>query len=342
MFLKQMGGFIFLSSLLICSFLRAEEKKNVPFHRGVVLPLYGDAKSDYSTYLKEIADLKASHVSLLIRSYLQDNESNHILTGFGVTPPDYLVESTAAQARALGLKVMIFPVVFLAFPKSDEEWRGNLKPSNWEEWWNSYRCFMLHYAHLATRCQASVLSVGSELATTEGFREQWISLIAEVRTIFTGELTYSANWDHFEEVSFADALDFLGVSGYYEIAVSRNPTKSQLTEKWQKFLQSLIQWSSKHQKPLVFTELGYASQNGCASKPWNYFLSEVVDLQEQDLCFEVFFEVWEPQNCFSGVYLYHWWGEGGPTDNGYNLRGKPVAKRIQEWFEKMHHKLSTQ
>lgn len=313
------------------------EKTLADFHRGVVLPLYGNSKTDYTHYLKEIQELNASHISFLIRCYMNDQKSNQIMAGFGVTPSDHHVELLIQKSRALGLKVTLLPVVFLAYPKSDVEWRGNLAPENWEEWWESYTCFLMHYAHLANRSQASVLSIGSELATTEIFTDRWKQLIQSVRSVFSGHLTYSANWDHYEEVTFARELDFLGVSGYYELTKNLNPNKEQLREGWQRFLTKLVAWAEKYQKPLVFMEVGYASQNGCASKPWNYFLSELVDLAEQDLCFEVLFEVWENIPCFHGLYAYHWWGEGGPSDNGYNLRQKPAANRLRDWFAKMRN-----
>ena len=326
--------FFFILGIIGIGFLQGEESLS-EFHRGVVLPLYGNSKADYTEYLKEIQNLNASHVSFLIRCYMNDQKSNQIISAFGITPSDSVVEALALKSKNLGLKVTLLPVIFLAYPKSDAEWRGNLAPTDWDEWWDSYSSFLLHYAHLAIRCQASVLSIGSELATTEIFTDRWKTLIQSIRSIYSGTLTYSANWDHYDEVTFAGELDFLGVSGYYELTKNLNPKKEQLTEGWQRFLTKLVQWAEKYKKPLVFMEIGYASQNGCASKPWNYFLSELVDLAEQELCFEVLFEVWEKIPCFRGLYAYHWWGEGGPTDNGYNLRQKPAAKSLQQWFTKM-------
>jgi hypothetical protein len=308
------------------------------FQRGIVLPLYGTGSTDYTPFLKEIREQEATHISFLIRCYLENNNATTIVSSFNNTPPDYVIEALCKTAHELGLKVMFLPVVFLAHPRSEKEWRGNLEPSNWKDWWDSYTCFLLHYAHLATRCRVEALSVGSELATTEKFTSRWKILIQKVRNVFSGSLTYSANWDHFEKVTFAEELDFLGVSGYYELAKSLDPSRLEILEQWQKHSLALKRWTEQYQKPLIFTEIGYASQNGCASKPWNYSLSKIVDVQEQDLCFEVFCEFWEKSPFLQGIYIYDWWGEGGLEDTGYTPRGKPAAKRIQQWFLKIKNK----
>ena len=55
------------------------------------------------------------------------------------------------------------------------------------------------------------LSVGTELVSTEKFTEKWRQLIADVRKIYHGEITYSVNWDRYGDVSFWDDLDYIVV-----------------------------------------------------------------------------------------------------------------------------------
>jgi hypothetical protein len=44
---------------------------------------------------------------------------------------------------------------------------------------------------------------------------QLFSIIADVRKVYAGPLTYSANWDDVEENALYAALDFVGINAFY-------------------------------------------------------------------------------------------------------------------------------
>ena len=68
--------------------------------------------------------------------------------------------------------------------------------------------------------------------------------------------------------------------------------------------------------PMLFTEIGYASQQGANQNPWNYFLSDKPDATEQANCFSGFFRAWAdvPHERWRGLYIWNWWRNNDKSD----------------------------
>ncbi len=150
--------------------------------------------------------------------------------------------------------------------------------------------YILSFAKLAAAENVPVLSVGSELSTMDVDTSRWRKIIAEVRKAFPGKLTYSANWDHYEEVKFFSDLDYLGVTGYFELASKekapkQDPPIAQLIHSWRNEYMRLMRFANKVGRPLVLTEVGYLSQKGAAARPWNEGADEALDLEIQRKCY---------------------------------------------------------
>jgi len=212
-------------------------------------------------------------------------------------------------------------------------WRGGLTPTFDSLWFNSYFKTLSTIIDLTREHNVEIFSVGSELNALQTKTVHWIDLIAKIRKIFDGRITYSANWDLLENIGFIDNLDFLGVSAYYGLSDTDSPSQEELESNWLKakiylmYLQEI-----KLQIPIVLTEVGYASQNGISMQPWNYLKSQDVDLNEQEMCFAAFTKVWKNEPGFNGVFFSDWFGEGGYNDLGYTFKGKPACHIIESWF----------
>src|SRR5205823_12493350 len=87
-----------------------------------------------------------------------------------------------------------------------DEWRGKIHPDSWDEWFDSYRNIMEHFAWIAEVNHVDLLVVGSELVTTENKVDQWTRTIQKIRETYHGKLTYSSNWDHYRSVEFWDQI----------------------------------------------------------------------------------------------------------------------------------------
>ena len=231
----------------------------------------------------------------------------------------------------LALYIILLPIVLLWDP-SGEDWRGVIAPRDWDRWWESYQRFIVHYARLAQEAGAEMFSIGSELLSTEHMRHRWQEVIRAVRAVYKGKLLYSANWDHYEEVSFWDDLDLIGMTAYYTLSRSRNPTLEELRESWRPIKKRILAWQRARGQRIVFTEVGYPSQDGCAREPWNYYGSSIYDWREQYLCLQAFFETWRDEPAVAAVIVWKWEEPTGPNDLNYTPKGKPTEELIRRWL----------
>ena len=306
--------------------------------KGVALGIFkaSEGMSYYQASLEEIAALGASHLSVPV-FFLQDSvdsETHFSRPSDGATPEqhDRVVREVIEYAHRLGLKVLLTPIVNIDRPRA-KEWRGTIAPRDWDAWFESYRAFIRHYAMLAAEADVEYLSVGTELVSAEGFTDEWREIIAEVRRVYPGRLTYSANWDRHDRVAFWNDLDFLGVSAYYELSESEDPTVEELVSAWRPVKEGLLRWQARWNKPLLFTEIGYMSQDGVAGHPWNYVSKGPLDLEEQRRCYEALRLAWEGEERFAGLYLWVWEPDKrGGRDRGYNFAGKPAEGVVRDWY----------
>ena len=123
------------------------------------------------------------------------------------------------------------------------EWRGTMAPRDVNAWWKAYERFILHYAKIAAEEDVAMLSVGSELGTTETWRDRWFALISKVQKSFRGKLVYSSNWDRFDKVSFWERLDYMGVTAYNDLTPDANASERDLTDAWRRVRAKLVEFS---------------------------------------------------------------------------------------------------
>jgi len=298
----------------------------------MTLGLFSRSDPEYiRTALSEMQALGVNAISLVVPRTTPDVRSESFGRGAGVTPSDAAVVEAIRQARALGMRVMLLPIVFVE-NLEEGEWRGTLVPDDWDAWFRRYETVMLDYARMAQAEGVELFSVGSELTSSEHLEEHWRGLIAKVRRIYDGGLFYSANWDHFQGIGFLDALDYSGVNAYYQLTEESRPTVQDLVQAWVPIRKELLAWSRSNRRPLLFTEVGYPSREGSAFDPWNHGSPRPASAEEQRRCYRAFVEVWSDVNDLSGVFFYLWWGDGGLQDRDYTPRNKPAAAEMARWF----------
>ncbi|HEX9105502.1 MAG TPA: hypothetical protein VF997_24995, partial [Polyangia bacterium] len=183
--------------------------------RGVALGLFAtDPEWDYGGMLHEIRALGATDVEIVVQWVQPSLEAPAIAPRAGASPSLQTLHRTLAQARREGLRVLVFPIVRLDSARADE-WRGRIRyidPARADAWWASYGAFVRQMARVARDEGVERMSVGSELLALEADRPRWQALVADVRQAYPGRLVYSANWDHFDGVSFWDLVDEMGVT----------------------------------------------------------------------------------------------------------------------------------
>ena len=182
---------------------------------------------------------------------------------------------------------------------------------------------------------AEIYCIGTELEEFVKNRpEFWKQLITKVKAVFKGKLTYAANWDEYTRISFWAELDYIGVDAYFPISEAKNPTKTQMSEGWQKWKIQLENISKKEGKPILFTEFGYRSMDYTGKKPWLVDRGEMeVNLTAQaDATQVVFDELWR-EGWFAGGFIWKWFihyeKSGGIDDNRFTPQNKPAEDVIR-------------
>lgn len=304
-----------------------------PRERGVALGLFSmDPAFRYAGLVDEVAALGASHLSVVWVWWQADLRSTEIRPVDGWTATEAQVLEAMAAGRSRGLHVTLFPIVRLVKP-ADGAWRGRIAPADEDRWWASYDAFVLRAGALAAHARAERLSIGSELLTREPMRARWSRLVDRLRLRHPRlELMYSANWDHFRPVRFWDLVDVVGLTAYWEVGRGRSRRVEALRAAWRAPLADVGRFARALGRPVVFTEIGYPSQEGALAFPWDETRSRPVDLEEQRIGFEAFARAVGDAAFVQGAYVWNWFGFGGPADGDYTPRGKPAAALLGCWY----------
>ena len=305
-----------------------------PKQRGAVLGLYyKEARFDYHEQLRRVKAVGADWVTLLLTAFVPKVDSNVIDRSGRRTVPDARLRETIRYARELGLRVALLPIVLIRDVESDDDWRGTLRPTDPGGFWRKYDEFLCHYLDIAREGGVELVFVGSELCSLETHHEAWRRVIQNARGRYPGWLSYSANWDHYDVPRFWPLLDQVGLTSYFELTEEEAPSDEQLVRAWRRVRSELGRLSKALGRDIVLTELGYPSQNGANTAPWNYFLApEDVDLEEQAACFRAFRVVMKDASFLRGVYFFDFFEKGGPKDSTYAIWGKPAQREVAEFL----------
>ncbi|NNF07529.1 MAG: hypothetical protein HKN21_12275 [Candidatus Eisenbacteria bacterium] len=311
-------------------------------HRGVNLVWRHDVtKANMDT----LAIHHVEWISLTPFGYQQQYDAPEIrLTNEGTWgETDHGLAETARLARETGIKTMLKPHVWL-LDRRDGKLRSDIEfPSekSWQLWFENYNAFMLHYAQLAASHNTAILCIGTELANPAITHEaEWRELIAAIREIYDGKLTYAANWyEEFEHIAFWDDLDFIGIQGYFPLSDQPTPSVEDLILGWQPHKARIEAISKKFEKPVVFTEQGYKSTKDTAMEPWNWpetYDHKDIDFQTQANCYEAFFRTFWHEPWVAGVYWWRWGTDPEPFEGSWDRlftpQSKPAAEVLRTWF----------
>lgn len=305
---------------------------------------YASALSDQT--VEELADAGAEWINIVVTQYQYDLNTTEIYPT-GKTPTNDDLIHIIAKAKSLGLKVSLKPHIDIQ--SNPSEWRGRIgrdfNETQWSDWFASYRNFMGGYADFAAAQNVDQLIVGTELVSTVQRETQWREVIALVRGKYSGTLTYSANHSG-EEVSINwwDALDIIGVSGYYDLTDETDPTIDELKAAWQPHRDTMLGLYEQWNKPILFTEVGYRSSDGNNRHPWCYWCDEPIDLQEQADGYQAYFEVFFNEPWFAGLHIWGWRIEperSGPCNDGYSPYNKPAENVLRQYYGASQRSIST-
>jgi hypothetical protein len=213
--------------------------------------------------------------------------------------------------------------------------------AEWNEWFAQYTAHILAYAAIAEAHGFEQFCIGTELLTPLKSRPQlWLGLLAQVREIYRGKITYAANWsDDLMENPLWPYLDYIGIQAYFPIAENENPSLSELELGWESHLPLLKELSAKFNKKVLFTEIGYKSTENAGIKPWewNTFSNRFykpISKKTQYLCYQAFFNIVWDQPWFAGIHIWEWQSRdtSDGNNNDFTLESKPALNAVSKGF----------
>ena len=297
--------------------------------------------------LPELADMGVTHLTLVSFAYQASIDEPYLRVqpnGNWYSESDRGITALAKRADSLGMHVILKPHIWVGRYSSEGQTRAHIgfeSEEAWEAWEAQYRAYVMHYAQLAARVGAPMLVVGTELHRPARERpEYWRALIAEVREVYPGQLTYAANWwEEYEDVTFWEDLDYIGIQGYFELSKDADPSREALVQGWAPYKETMQSLSAYTGRPVLFTELGYRNVPDAAAKPWRWPSRSDAALQPADelqvRLYDVFFESLWDEPWFAGVILWKWAPQPGRRSSmGFSPQGKPAESVIADWFTK--------
>ncbi|MBE7681931.1 glycoside hydrolase family 113 [Paenibacillus sp. P13VS] len=235
-------------------------------------------------------------------------------------------------ARTLGLRVILKPTVNC----TDGTWRAHINffdidvpcEPKWKDWFRSYTAYQKHYAAIAEQEKCEMFIVGCEMVQSERRSAEWREVIAAVREVYSGLVSY--NTDKYQEghVTWWDAVDVISSSGYYPIG------------DWEAQLDRIEQEIAHYKKPFFFAEAGCPSRSGSAQVPNDWGLEGAVSVEEQERFYEAMFRHASQRDWVRGFGLWDWSAnlyqeKNALTDNGYGVYGKPAERVIRRFYERL-------
>lgn len=337
---------LFLAAVLFLSLApyQADGAVSDWFQKGASINPRWNTDFDSDTFRQSVSDLRATganFVTLIIPIYQSNIHTTDLAPGWN-TPTDESLISGINHIHSLGMNVDL-----KIHPESnDGNWRAHINPGDREGWFTNYGNFLEHYARIAQSTGVEQMTIGSELINMSSDRlnqtntSNWIELINRVRGVYSGRLTYSANWgegdfaDEKNQIEFWTNLDAIGIAAYFNLP-SPDPSVESIRREWDRWIEDISALQSRFGKPVIFTEIGYRSRNGARHAPWDYFTFTSPDQSEQANLYKALFSYWNNIGYMTGVNWWDWISDpsaGGDGTQTYTPQNKTAEEVMSRWF----------
>ncbi|EXX86457.1 1,4-beta-xylanase [Paenibacillus darwinianus] len=279
--------------------------------------------------MSELKAVGVNWIALALAAVQETAQSTTIPFREAPTVTDDEVRWAIRNAKRRGMKVCLKPVVNCA----NGTWRAHIgffrqevpgEPS-WADWFKSYAEFILHYAVIAEQEGCEMLCVGCEMVQADSREAEWRSLIAEVRKVYDGLITYNCDKYQEDRVNWWDAVDIISSSGYYP------------TGQWEIQLDRIENALKRWNKPFLFMETGCPSRTGSSLRPNDWSLEGVPSEEEQAHWYEEMFAACSRRDWMRGYMLWDWpaklydSSEASANDD-YCIYGKQAMNTVRDFY----------
>ena len=326
--------------------LATDEKMEIPYLKGFnyahegyrIYNGYGSKESRKS--LNKLSEIGTNAIAIVPYSYMRNpNRPSYlpIMANAGAENDESVVFAFQ-EAKKVGMISMLKPQIWLG-----RSWPGDVEmttEADWDQFFDYYYRWIRHYAMLAEIHEMEMLCLGVEFAkATIQQPERWRALIEKIRGIYSGQLTYAANWgDEFEKLTFWGDLDFIGLNSYYPLDDKNQTSKETLKEAFDKVMDKAEKVCKQYNKKLVFTEIGFRSVDAPWKNPHDDANGRKFNAEHQRLCYEVIFEGIQDQKWSQGILWWKWpcfLNYRGAENTSFTPNRKLAEQTVDKWFKQL-------
>jgi hypothetical protein len=240
------------------------------------------------------------------------------------------------MAHDHGMSVMLKPHLWAnhGFYTGDLDFTTD---AEWKKWESNYEKYILDFAQLAQNENIELFCFGTELGNAVAKRpEYWSQLIKKIKKIYSGKLTYAANWDDFDKVPFWNELDYIGIDAYFPLSDATTPSVLELNNAWKQHIKKIEKLQAKTNKKILFTEFGYRNSDQAAKEPWTES-ENTINNQAQVNAYESLFQTLTQKKWFVGGFAWKWYADDyykrEKNRIDYTPQEKPALEIIKKWYQ---------
>lgn len=286
-----------------------------------------------ATELKRLRSVGYDAIALVPFAGQRGSDATELrrFAGSPASETDLAMRLTALRARRLGMRVVLKPHVW-SWPGGDPT-KIDPGPEHWPAWFASYDSFLTHEALLARAIGADCLAIGTELTRSES-RPEWHALIARVRALYHGPITYAANFDAFERTPFWRELDAIGIDAYFPLSAKADATDAELREGAAAVVARIDALAAKSGKPVLLTELGYPATAAPWIEPWREERAAAAHPAEQARAFDAMLGALLRSRSVRGFLIWKYESDAAAHDlAGYLPKEKPAEDVIRSYLK---------
>jgi hypothetical protein len=248
--------------------------------------------------------------SIAIHPYAQIREDGQVISGRRAGTSTTHITTPLRWAHERGLAAMLIP--HIAYWGTKFSWRGEINFATTQEWdrfFADYETWIVQMATLAESEHAEIFCVGLEFTYPQKYEARWRKIIAAVRAVYHGKVTYGANWNEYADVKFWDALDYVGVLAYFPLTKTTDPGAAEILAAWEKRCAELEQFSKQTGKQFLFVEIGYNESARAAAEPWAFKTGGEHASEIQQRCVDAALDLPLRHPFLAGMFWWKWFPE---------------------------------
>ncbi len=291
--------------------------------------------------LKPIVAINANWVTLMPFAFMKTENDTTIVFDHErqwINEKKEGVENSTRLFKNENIKVMLKPQIWI--PRGG--FTGHIEMKSEKDWQileKNYENFILYFAQIAQNETCDLFCIGTELNLFVSKRpEYWRNLIAKIKGIYKGKITYAENWDTYKNVPFYQELDYIGIDAYFPLDSSKTASIKTLEKAWQPIKKDIEALSKKYSKNVIFTEYGYQSRDYTTKEPWNFSENNSINLEAQSNALHALYSEFWIEDWFAGGFLWKWFDDhenvGGINDNDYTIQNKSAEIIVKNNYAK--------